>query len=682
MKTNLPVSQQDIDYSESDVFVTKTDTKGIITYANDTFVKISGFSRAELIGENHNLVRHPDMPSWAFADLWQTVKQGYAWRGIVKNRSKSGDHYWVRATVSPIIENSNIVGYLSLRKKPSRDEIAHAEALYKSGKTPPSHFSISSWFCNLSLKNKLQLLIQPILFVLLSIATVVLADSIKSIMINAVQQRAEGIANEVIDGANMLMVTGNISDANARTLLLKKISSSGNIVGLQIIRNKQVADQYGPGLPEEQIKDDVERLAISSKLASFSLIERNETTIFRAVTPYLVSHNFHGTDCLTCHAVADGSVNGASNIEIDISSDFKKLHDIVLWLIVGQVLLQIMLFFLIGWIVNHFVVKPIIDVKGHLNDLVNGDMSRQVDISRRDEMGQILSAVQSSKILLGSIIDQIASVSNHIDERAKHLSGSMLDVEHDSHAQSDAATTMAAAIEEMSVSIDHVSSNTNEVFLISESSKKLADDGTEVVRKVIKDMSIITQAVANTALTIQNLGIKSDQIQQIVKTIKEIADQTNLLALNAAIEAARAGEQGRGFAVVADEVRKLAEKTSKSTQEITQMTDEIHAGTSLAVSEVESTVETVKLGSALAKQAGETIFEINDGASKVLNGVEDISTSIKEQSHTSRDIAVNVEKVAQMSGKTNLSVNEISVTVNKLKLLSEELGQTMSHFHV
>jgi aerotaxis receptor len=87
MKTNLPVSQQDIDYSESDVFVTKTDTKGIITYANDTFVKISGFSRAELIGENHNLVRHPDMPSWAFADLWQTVKQGYAWRGIVKNRS-------------------------------------------------------------------------------------------------------------------------------------------------------------------------------------------------------------------------------------------------------------------------------------------------------------------------------------------------------------------------------------------------------------------------------------------------------------------------------------------------------------------------------------------------------------------------------------------------------------------
>ncbi|MHB1100911.1 MAG: PAS domain-containing protein, partial [Burkholderiales bacterium] len=102
MKKNLPVTQQDIDYAESDVFVTKTDAKGIITYANDSFVKISGFSREELVGRNHNIVRHPDMPEWAFEDLWKTVKQDLPWRGIVKNRAKNGDHYWVRANVAPI----------------------------------------------------------------------------------------------------------------------------------------------------------------------------------------------------------------------------------------------------------------------------------------------------------------------------------------------------------------------------------------------------------------------------------------------------------------------------------------------------------------------------------------------------------------------------------------------------
>jgi methyl-accepting chemotaxis protein/aerotaxis receptor len=682
MKTNLPVTQRDIDYPESDVIVSKTDTKGIITYANDTFVKISGFSREELVGKNHNMVRHPDMPPLAFADLWQTIQSGYAWRGIVKNRTKNGDHYWVRATVSPIIENGNIVGYLSLRKKPSRDEVANAEALYKSGNTPSTKFSIPGWFRNQPLQKKLQILIQSVLLILLSIATIVLFDSFKSVMVDSVQHRAEGIANEVIDSANMLMVTGKISEIESRQLLLKKIASSGNIVGLRLIRAKQVADQFGPGLPEEQVKNDVERQAIASKRPFYALEKQNGITIFRAVTPYLVSHNFHGTDCMTCHAVEDGSVNGVSNIEIDVTSDFKKLQEVVLWLIAGQIFLQVLLYFLIGWIANRFVVKPVEEIKGHLNDLVNGDMTRLVDISQRDEMGDVLSAVQSSKVLLGSIIDQITSVSSHIDDQAKHLTKSMSDVGSGSHAQSEAASSMATAVEEMSVSIDQISNNTNDVHEISENSKQSASHGRKVVNQVVEDMSDINQAVMNTAQTIQNLGAKSDQIKNIITTIKEIADQTNLLALNAAIEAARAGEQGRGFAVVADEVRNLAEKTSKSTQEITKMTDEIHESTSLAVAEMEATVLKVKSGSELAQKAGGAIVEIDDGASKVLNGVEGISSSIKEQSQASREISVNVEKVAQMSEETNTSVNEVTTTVKNLEQLASALKNTIGQFRV
>lgn len=682
MKINQPVTQRDIDYPETDVFVTKTDTKGIITYTNDSFVEISGFSRNELVGKNHNVVRHPDMPPWAFADLWQTVKSGHPWRGIVKNRAKNGDHYWVRATVSPIIENGNIVGYLSLRKKPSRAEVAQAEALYKSGKPPSAGFSIPDWFRNLTLQKKLQILIQPVLLLLLSIATVVLSDSIKDIMVSSVQTRAQGIASEVIDSANMLMVTGQISDVNNRELLLKKISDSGNIVGLHLVRTEQVIKQFGAGLPDEQVKDEVERNAIANKQAYYALEDHDGTPIFRAVTPYLATHDFHGTDCLSCHTVEDGSVNGASDIEIDMTGNFKKLHDVVFWLVFGQVLLQIMLYFLIGWVVKRFIVKPVSEIKGHLNDLVNGDMTRQVDISRRDEMGEVLCAVQSSKVLLGSVIDQITSVSSNIDNSAKHLAENMSHVEQSSRSQSDAASNMASAVEEMSVSIDQVADNTGNVQQISENSKTLANQGKDVVQQVVDDMSVITQAVANTAQTIQDLGIKSEQIQNIVKTIKEIADQTNLLALNAAIEAARAGEQGRGFAVVADEVRSLADKTRLSTQEIAKMTDEIRESTKLAVAEVETTVEKVKSGSALAKKAGDAILVINDGSSKVLSGVEDISSSIKEQSQASHDIAVNVEKVAQMSEKTNSAVDEVAITVKKLKELAFALEDTVGHFRV
>jgi aerotaxis receptor len=682
MKTNLPVTQRNIDYSESDVFVTKTDTKSIITYANDAFVEISGFSREELIGKSHNMVRHPDMPSWAFADLWKTVKSGRPWRGLVKNRAKNGDHYWVRATVSPIIENNNIVGYLSLRKKPNQTELTQAETLYKSGNPPAKRFSLSLWFQNLPLQKKLQLLIQPALLILLSLATVLLSNSIKDIMIDSVQQRAQGIANEVIDGANMLMVTGKFSEVDDRRLLLKKIASSGNIVGLRLSRTEQVISQFGPGLPEEQVADDLERQAIAKKRPSYRLEARNGTTIFRAVTPYLAIHDFHGTDCMSCHTVEEGSVNGASNIEIDMTGDFKKFHEIILALIIGQVLLQILLYFLIGWVVKRFVVKPVSEIKGHLNDLVSGDMTQPVDISRRDEMGEVLCVVQSSKVLLGSIIDQITSVSSHIDARARHLTDSMSNVEQSSHSLSEAASSMASAVEEMSVSIDHVSDNAGEVRKISAHSKTLAIQGSEVTQQVVGDMFSITQAVMRTAQTMQALGMKSEQIQDIVKAIKEIAEQTNLLALNAAIEAARAGEQGRGFAVVADEVRNLAEKTRKSTQEIATMTNEIRESTQLAVTEVGATVEMVKSGAALTEKAGSAIIEINEGASRVLNGVEDISLSIREQSQASREIAVNVEKVAQMSEQTSAAVNEVTMTVSKLEQLAEALENSVGNFKV
>ena len=131
MRNNLPVTQHEYDYPASQMLVSATDLKGRIQYCNPAFVAVSGYTREELIGQPHNIIRHPDMPADAFSDMWNTIREGRPWTALVKNRRKNGDHYWVRANVTPVSELGSVVGYLSVRVKPSREEVRAAEALYE-----------------------------------------------------------------------------------------------------------------------------------------------------------------------------------------------------------------------------------------------------------------------------------------------------------------------------------------------------------------------------------------------------------------------------------------------------------------------------------------------------------------------------------------------------------------------
>jgi len=155
VKTNLPVTQTERPFPRGEYIVSKTDLKGITTYANDTFVKISGFSTGELIGKNHNIVRHPDMPPQAFAWLWNTLKDGRPWRGVVKNRCKNGDYYWVDALVVPVRKDSQTIGYMSVRTEPTREQVAGAEPLYKSLNASGASIPEPSRWKRISLRTRL-----------------------------------------------------------------------------------------------------------------------------------------------------------------------------------------------------------------------------------------------------------------------------------------------------------------------------------------------------------------------------------------------------------------------------------------------------------------------------------------------------------------------------------------------
>jgi X-X-X-Leu-X-X-Gly heptad repeat protein len=283
---------------------------------------------------------------------------------------------------------------------------------------------------------------------------------------------------------------------------------------------------------------------------------------------------------------------------------------------------------------------------------------------------------QQLRTMIGEVNAGIGTLASGVGK----LADASQQVARSSGTQSDAAASMASAVEEMSVSIDRVSQLSQEARDMAQSSGEISDTGASVISSAIQEMGKIASTVRDSSGAVAQLGDQSQQITSIVNVIREIADQTNLLALNAAIEAARAGEQGRGFAVVADEVRKLAERTTQSTQEIATMVGQIQTGAQSAVDSMNFGVSQVEEGVELANKAGGSIAEIKVGASRVGDAVVGISDALREQTAASQDIARNVEQIAQQAEHNHSQALQTSQAANDLESLADRLRQSIARF--
>lgn len=310
------------------------------------------------------------------------------------------------------------------------------------------------------------------------------------------------------------------------------------------------------------------------------------------------------------------------------------------------------------------------------------DFTIRIPVSGTDEVGE--AALSFNKLLaatqhcLGQILGSVSKVS----DAARGLSAASAQVAASSTQQSEATASMAAAIEELTAGVNHLSGSAHAARDISHKAGMLSAKGGEVIHKAVAEMSQTSATVSDASHTIAELGKQSNRISSIVQVIKEVADQTNLLALNAAIEAARAGEQGRGFAVVADEVRKLAERTSNATEEITQMISAMQHGSQDAVATMSNAVEQVSEGVTLANQAGSAIIEITDGANQVVNVVHEISVALAEQSSASSDISSQVEKVAQTTEENSAAAAQSAAAANNLLELADAMEVAVKQFKI
>ncbi len=239
---------------------------------------------------------------------------------------------------------------------------------------------------------------------------------------------------------------------------------------------------------------------------------------------------------------------------------------------------------------------------------------------------------------------------------------------------------MAATVEEMTVSVNHIADSSSEANQVTIESRRLCSEGNRVIQATGAKVKAIADAIHSSSEVVKTLLKQSQEISSIVQVIKEVSDQTNLLALNAAIEAARAGEQGRGFAVVADEVRKLAERTGTSTEEIGVLIAQIQQSSRSVFDSMELSVLAAAEGMTLSDQGGGAIAQVNDSSQRVVAVVADISSSLKEQSAASSDIARQVERIAQMADENSVAVNEVKASARSLNGLAESLKNTVNRF--
>jgi len=352
-------------------------------------------------------------------------------------------------------------------------------------------------------------------------------------------------------------------------------------------------------------------------------------------------------------------------------------------------------FLLWGILISAISTVPLFLLRRSLIRLLGGEPQLAVDAARRIAAGDIntgivckdgdkdslLAAMQEMQTHLRDMIGEIIKGAIKLEDSTNDLLVAAENVEKRAQLQNEAAAEIAASVEQMTASISQVSESSRDAYSSSIRAGELAGQGTAVIGDTVAEISRLASAVHASSAEIEELGRQSEQISSIVNTIREIADQTNLLALNAAIEAARAGEQGRGFAVVADEVRKLAESTSLATTDISQTVSKIQTGTSDAVSNMETGVAQANNGVVLAKHAGESVDKISESSRHVVQVVNDITLALNEQSSASAGISESIELIARMSEESAVAVKQAAEAARNLKQLSSALHASVNRFN-
>ena len=531
MKENQPITNKEVSLKPGSNLITTTDLKGTITYVNQDFMEISGFAEPELIGRNHNVIRHPDMPPAAFEDLWATVKKGKPWRGMVKNRCKNGDHYWVEAFVTPVVEDGKVTGYQSIRSEATRAQVREAEQLYARLRRDP-----------------------------------------KAKMPKPFRLGDVGIMQRMTVA---MLVIGLLP-----------------LLGLGLWTAGWVSEAVGIGLA----------VAAPLLMALFGLY------VYRTM--------------------------------------FIPMNRLV-----------------------HVV-----------HNMASGRLNCKLDHPHNDELGDLYTAMRMLQSSFRTVVGQMSEVSIDLATSAEQVSNSSTETFQLMFRQQQSTEQAGNSIAQMRDSVQEVADNTQNAVTVAGEANTAAITGKGTITHLRSTIENLVEEVGNSSQVIADLNAKSQDITKILEVIRAIAEQTNLLALNAAIEAARAGEQGRGFAVVADEVRTLAGRTADATGEINSVIEQLQQGIDNAIDVMEKGQSKADEATTQSTEALQSIDELTMAVVRMNAMNAQIAESASAQLQAAESVNMEMGSVKDMAAQTLALTQSNSEAGNHLTVLSADMLKQFNRF--